>query len=583
MKTKKTMTKLVAGAALVLAAIAPSFGQNNLGSSCGCPPVNGRTVVSFSTLPGFVAIPSATTVAGELTTGAVLTCDKTYILDQKIYVPSGQVITIEPGTVIKGAAAPQPSLATALIISRGGKINAAGTKDCPIVFTAFADNMSGVYSVSNTAMWGGLVILGKATNNLKLAGNGPVATGFLASADGLGRIEGFATNDPRDRFGVNTSTVTVAGELSSQSFDDNDNSGVLKFVSVRHSGAVLTIGAEINGITLGSVGRGTTIENVEIVSCADDGIEFFGGTVNVKYVSMLFGGDDMFDYDLGWTGKAQFLFGMKSDNSTGFGVDSDNGFEADSDDNRTNALPRSHPVVYNATIIGNNKLTGNTDNSALAAINAKDLTEGEFYNSVFANFRNGLNMVVNLGSGRTATTVLGGAGESYHNWSVANGNTVTPQSLRVKCNTFVNMTNLITTGAGNGAVAGTAVGGTDLTQFTTTDLNTSLAGNTLPGFSYTYTVDKSNNNFSVRNDIVPNPALSVAGCPVAPNDGFFLQAAYRGAFASTGSPWISDWSYSAVIGATQGVAFCATDLNKDGLTDVNDFLIFGPQFNTSCQ
>jgi hypothetical protein len=88
--------------------------------------------------------------------------------------------------------------------------------------------------------------------------------------------------------------------------------------------------------------------------------------------------------------------------------------------------------------------------------------------------------------------------------------------------------------------------------------------------------------FSIKPDATPNPALSIAGCPVAPVDGFFTPAPYRGAFAPTGENWLSDWSYSAVIGTTQGVAACPTDINKDGVTDVNDYLIFLPAFGTSC-
>jgi len=327
-------------------------------------------------------------------------------------------------------------------------------------------------------------------------------------------------------------------------------------------------------LSLGSVGRGTTIEHLEIVSCGDDGIEFFGGTVNVKWVTMLFGNDDMFDWDLGWSGKAQFLFGMKGDNT--FAVDADNGFEMDSDDQKSGNLPRAHPFVYNATLIGNVKQVGTSDNSGLAGIMAKELTEGEIYNSVLANFRSGFNLQQALGT-RTATGIY----EAYHNWSATNGNGL--QSLKVKCNVFVGCTNVLTTNASS-ANAGTIItSGADFTQFSVTDLNTSYAGNTLPGFSYNYTVNPATNFFSVRNDVVPNPALSVAGCPVAPNDGFFSAAPYKGAFASTGSNWLSDWSYSSVLGATQGTSPCGTDINKDGVTDVNDFILFSNAFGQSCQ
>ncbi|HSH67863.1 MAG TPA: hypothetical protein VLB84_19130, partial [Bacteroidia bacterium] len=338
MKKQRVLSKILATAALSTVAILPSFGQmsqNNLGQACGCPPVGSRPPVNMSSLPGVVN--------GELTQGATLTCLNNYFLDQKIYVPAGQVINIAPGTVIKGNTAGTPADATALIIERGGKINANGSADCPIVFTAANDDLSGNFPITNKGQWGGLVILGKAQNNLTLAANGPFGPGKLAVANGLGAIEGFS-NDPKIYFGV---------DLGSGSFDNNDNSGVLKYVSVRYAGANVQVGNEINAITLGSVGSGTTIEHIEVIACNDDGVECFGGTVNIKYISMLFGNDDMFDYDLGYSGKVQFLFGLKTDNTAS--LDADNGFEADSDDQKSNNTPYSHPVIYNATMIGNNK------------------------------------------------------------------------------------------------------------------------------------------------------------------------------------------------------------------------------------
>jgi hypothetical protein len=354
----------------------------------------------------------------------------------------------------------------------------------------------------------------------------------------------------------------------------------LKYISIRHAGAILSVGAEINALTLGSVGRGTTIEHLEIVSCADDNIEFFGGTVNLKYVTTLFGNDDMYDWDCGYTGKLQFVFGMKSDATSS--PDNDSGIEADGDDNKSNLLPRSHPVIYNATFMGNGKATNTSDNTGLAAITAKELTEGEIYNSVFANFKNGLWLVKSISGTRN---LLAGNGESWHNWTnilpaVSNTPTATTgngsQSLKVKCNTFVGVTNALTNGS-TAILAGTP----DYIQFDDTDLNDVVAS--IPGFDYSFSLNTTTNVFSQKNDVTPNPALSIAGCPTAPVDGFFEPANYRGAFSSVyGENWLSNWSYSHVLNATTGVRACATDLNLDGVTDVNDFLIFAPAFGTSC-
>ena len=575
MKNKKSIFRVAAVAALTFGAFASSNAQSNLGASCGCPAVASRPEVIVSSMPGYSAISG--TYGGELLNGAAFTCANTYVLDKKIYIPSGQTLTIEPGTVIKGATAATTAEATALVIERGGRIIANGTESCPIVFTAQADAMDGTYPISNKGMWGGVVILGKAHNNLTLAANGPFTVGTagkLAVANGLGTVEGFQTTNTQDQFGANL----TAGE----SFNDDDNSGILRFVSIRHSGAILALGGEINGLTLASVGRATTVEHIEIVSCADDNIEIFGGTVNLKYCTTLFGNDDMYDWDLGWTGKAQFLFGMKSDNT--FSADSDNGFEMDNDDQKSNNTPYSHPVIYNTTLIGNSKTTLNTDNSSMAGINAKEFTQGEIYNSIFANFKNGFNLQKSISG--TRSYVAGG--EAWHNWtniagpaSATAGNGT--QSLVVKCNTFVATTNAM---MNNSSLANNGVGtaitsGADYTQFTTTDKNDVVA--TLPGFDYNYTVNSTTNLFSVKNDVIPNPALSITGCPTAPIDGFFTPAPFRGAFSSeAGQNWLSDWSYSQVLGATQGLVACPTDLNFDGTTDVLDFLIFAPAFGTSC-
>lgn len=707
MNTKQNIFKAMASLALALGAFAGAQAQSNLGASCGCPPVASRPTINVTSLPGYVAING--TFGGELTQGATFTCDKTYILDKKIYIPSGQSLNIAPGTVIKGALNNVPAEATALIISRGGKINAAGTESCPIVFTAAADPMDGTYAISNIGKWGGVVILGKATNNLTLAANGPFVpggSGKLAVADGLGTVEGFATTNPQDQYGVAISTpsnvvsgtiptpntysfsqavsaststtitltangsfalpgMTVSGtgiapgtlvssvqgqvvtlntpttgavtqatfdgtytqaagtsgQFYSQataptftsgngplvnngsvwvnymfpfvsggaSFDDNDNSGVLKYVSIRHSGAILAVGAEINGLTLASVGRGTTIDHIEIVSCADDNIEIFGGTVNLKYITTLFGNDDMFDYDLGWKGKAQFFFGMKN-TATGTSPDNDNGIEADSDDNASNVALRSHPVLYNFTILGNAKATPTADNRGLAGANFKDGAEGELYNSIFANFKNGINLAKSL-SGTPARTY-----NAWHNWRNV-GTTESPNtntaavanSLLIKCNTIL-MNTATTNSNGLGidassstanATAATTVTGGEMDQFIADGNVVTTAA--IPGFSYAFTVDASTNAVTVKNDVTPNPAIGIAGCPTPPVDGFFEPANYRGAFSSiNGENWLSNWTYSQILNATTGVRACATDLNLDGVTDVNDFLIFAPAFGTSC-
>ncbi len=567
MKTNKTISKLVSSAILAMTTLAPSFAQTNLGAACGCPSVASRPTVLVSTLAT-----SGGASDGELTaSNTIFDCAHTYILDKKIYVPNGKTLTINAGALIKGRFNADASLATALTVEVGGKIFASGNADCQIVFTAEADPLDGTYAISNKGQWGGLLLAGKASNNLTLAANGPfqagVGDGRLCVADGIGTFEGFASTNGKDQFGV-----------APASFDDNDNSGVLKYVSVRHAGAALQVGGEINGISFGSVGRGTTVDHVEVISCADDNMEFWGGTVNIKYATFLFGNDDMFDWDDAYNGKAQFIFGMKSDNAaTSPSADADNGFEMDSDDQKSNATLHAHPIIFNATMIGNNKAALTSDNSGLAAIEAKELTEGEISNSVFANFRYGVNVIKALGT-RT------GASESYHNWANTGGNST--NSLKIKCNTFVGMTKdfaIDKNAAGGSVVGGVITGGvatTDTAQFYTTDKNKSVAS--IAGFDYAFAVNNATNAISHKVDAVPNPALATTGCPTAPVDGFFTAAAYRGAFAPTGKNWMSDWTYATILSVTPGLAPCPADLNQDGVTNVTDFLQVLGQYNQSC-
>jgi hypothetical protein len=203
---------------------------------------------------------------------------KVYILQSRIAVEDGVTLTIEPGVIIKGEAGSEAN-ATALMVTRGAKLMAEGTPESPIIFTSVADEiMPGEIASPNlgtdmNGLWGGLLILGKA----------PIS----ADAE-TAQIEGIPPSDPNGLYGGT---------------EPEDNSGVIKYVSIRHGGTNIGEGNEINGLSLGGVGSGTTIENIEIVSNQDDGIEWFGGTVNVKNVVVWNTGDDAIDGDQAWTGS----------------------------------------------------------------------------------------------------------------------------------------------------------------------------------------------------------------------------------------------------------------------------------------
>jgi len=560
---KITISKIVAGALMAAFSVSTSFAQTNLGSECGCPPVGSRTPVNMSSL--------GVNANGELLANQTLTCDKVYTLNQKIYVPNGITLTIMPGVVIKGASAAVPADATALIVERGGKIMADGTQACPIVFTSVADPMDGNYPLTNVGQWGGVVILGKGVNNLK------VGNTYCAGANGVGFVEGFSAANGRDLYG--------AGDAAFPTANNADNSGILRYVSIRHAGAILALANELNGLSLGSVGSGTTIEHLEIIANADDNIEFFGGAVNVKYVTTLFGDDDMFDYDLGWVGKAQFLFGMASDSITGV-HSNDNGFEADADDDKVNPPSlRSHPVIYNATLISNGHILPTADNTGSAAIQAKEFTEGEIYNSIFANFRSGLHLAT---SRSTATN----KGDAYDNWTNADNvynsgaGIAVKNSLKVRNNTFVGFGNnptkayhitlgALTQGSGTPKTykAATAASAADLAQFTS-DGNAVVAS--VPGIDYNWAWNASPANASYSNNSFHvTPTTNIASSMTAPADGFFSTVNYRGAFDATKGSWLSEWAFAQVLTSQSSNP---TDLNNDGSTDIGDFNIFVGKF-----
>ena len=550
----KNFSKILASAVFAALSVATSFAQSNLGSECGCPVVSARTAVLLSSLAD---------ANGQLNASTALTCDKIYTLDKKIYVASGQTLTIAPGTVIKANTAAIPADATALIVQRGGKIMADGTQSCPIVFTSTADDMSGNYSLTNVGEWGGVVILGIASNNL-IVGN-TYSGGF----NGVGFVEGFSAANARDLYGAGDGLFPTA--------NDDDNSGILRYVSIRHAGAIIATANELNGLSLGSVGRGTTIEHLEIVANADDNIEFFGGTVNVKYVSTLFGDDDMFDYDLGWKGKGQFLFGIAGDPLTGL-HSTDNGFEADADDNAKAPALRSHPVFYNVTIIGNGNVNPTADNSGAAAIQAKELAEGEIYNSVFANFRSGLH----LATGRSATT-----GDAYDNWTNANNasNTGFPKaiknSLQVKNNTFIGFDSKakatvaakrpymtlgsMTSGTPKVWKAATIASDADSIQFFA-DGNTVVAS--AAGIDYNWAWNSAAHTSYSNNSFHATPSVNIPSTMTPPADGFFSVVNYRGAFDANKGSWLSDWALNQI---STSQSSNPTDINNDGITDVTDF------------
>ncbi len=218
-------------------------------------------------------------ITGNITSSQTWVTGKTYVLSGRIAVTAGNTLTIQPGVIVKGEVGTGAN-ASALVIARGAKINAVGTAASPIIFTTTADEIvPGQIASPNldadlTGLWGGVLVLGKAKGS------------FGGDVTEI-QIEGIPASDINGLYGGS---------------DDADNSGVIKYISIRHGGTNIGEGNEINGLTLGAVGSGTVIENVEIIGNQDDGIEWFGGSVSVKNAIVWNVGDDGLDTDQAWSG-----------------------------------------------------------------------------------------------------------------------------------------------------------------------------------------------------------------------------------------------------------------------------------------
>lgn len=298
------------------------------------------------------------TIEGEISASRTLTADKSYLLKGLVSVKPGATLTIEKGVVIKGDNASK----AILLIEAGAKIDAVGTADEPIVFTSQAAE-----GQKAPGDWGGLIILGKAPINVKDANGNPVQQsieGILAA--GVGTNSKYGGDDP------------------------NDNSGRLQYVRIEYSGVVIGDNNEVNGVTFGGVGSGTVVDHIQVRQTLDDCFEFFGGTVNAKYLACQHNEDDGFDFDLGYTGKLQFLVLQQDPSHEG----DDNGFESDNDDKGSGNLPLTAPTVYNATLCGKDKSVAKEQYGFLLRKN----TRGTYRNVVVSGFQAALDIRDGIGA-----------------------------------------------------------------------------------------------------------------------------------------------------------------------------------------
>ncbi len=245
-----------------------------------------------------------TDLKGDVTGNVTLTADQTWALSGSLTVKPGATLTIEPGTRVEAQAG---GTNVFIAIEQDGKINASGTASNPITLTSGASN-------PRPGDWGGLIVAGRA----------PINLGETATAEVVG--------------------LTYGGTVS------DDSSGTIKYVIVEYSGARINGEQEFNGFTFYGVGSGTVVENIAAYNGDDDGVEFFGGTVNATNILIVNAKDDMFDWTDGWTGTATNLYGIRE---YGYNdVTSDpRGIEADSNADNNDATPRANPTISDITLL----------------------------------------------------------------------------------------------------------------------------------------------------------------------------------------------------------------------------------------
>lgn len=299
-------------------------------------------------------------VTANITTDTHWTAGNTYILRNQIYVKNGATLTIDPGVVIRGD---HNATGAGLFITRGSKIMAVGTATQPIVFTS--DNAAGSRAKGD---WGGVILLGKGAYNV----NG-----------GVNYIEGIAQS-PDTQYGGGATP------------DNADNSGTLKYVRIEFAGYVYAPNQEINGLTFGAVGSGTTIDNVQVSHSNDDAFEWFGGAVNCKHLVSFRNLDDDFDTDNGYSGTVQYGLVIRDPQiADDPAVSTSEGFESDNNANGTAVSPYTSANFSNITLLGPVFRSTLPNGGAIAAgykrgARLRRNTQLKINRSIFMSFINGL-------------------------------------------------------------------------------------------------------------------------------------------------------------------------------------------------
>ena len=313
--------------------------------------------------PQNTVYPSPTdTVSGEITSHSTWSSNKVYLVRGPVYLKT--LLLVQPGTVILFD---KNTAGSALIVTKAGTLYAEGTASQPIVFASNA-----APGQRNIGDWGGVVMLGEAVNNLP-------ANAAAGTPAGIGYVEGLPTS-PNTEYGGS---------------DDQDSSGILKYVRIEFGGYAYMPDKEINGLTFGSVGSRTVVDYVQVSFTNDDAFEWFGGTVNAKHLVSYRNLDDDMDCDFGYRGKVQFALIVRdpfiADQSSG---STSEGFECDNDGAGSNNTPKTAATFSNVTAIGplRGNLQATIDPKFRRALRLRRNSEMKIFNSVFTDFKDGIHI-----------------------------------------------------------------------------------------------------------------------------------------------------------------------------------------------
>ncbi len=520
-----------------------------------------RNNILFSAVAGLCLASAANAaeilVTTNISTSTTWTANNTYNLQQQIYVLPGATLTIEPGTII----ASDTNIGGSLAVCRGAQIIADGTQSAPIIFTSKADVATWTSGNPQTGTWraaanewGNLTIMGSAYISENI-----IATNTAApNAANYAPMEGLVAAFPGD-----TNVLYGGG-------NDDDDSGSLRYVSFRYGGKVVGLNNELNGLSLGGIGRATEIDHVEIMNNVDDGIEIWGGTVNLKYFSIWNIGDDSLDIDQGWRGKGQFgliVQGYSVIAAQGSGI-GDNAIELDGAE-QSDYQPVTTGSLYNLTVIG--QPVGGDHGTAW-----RDNCRMQIRSSIFMDLGEQLVRNDNVdgdggaGYGFNGTLSWANTWTTAHNvFSTVNAPANPAAFYTAQVDGNLNELRDSVFFRNQNASAYTEATARGVLPANGTNLNvqiTSILDADAPIRSITRGPAAGSGSTLQLPVIGLDPRANNAATTSslsAPNDGFFTPVSYRGAFHPTAQSWLCGWTASTAFGFTPncdvGTPFCFGD------------------------